>query len=86
MASSLEYRSFLPRPPSAEVIDAVLRFADIEEDLGGGRTHYRLSERRLRQREVRKALGKEGVARAADVGVVWDERQDQIVRVFDRAA
>jgi hypothetical protein len=77
---------FIPRPPSGEIISAVLRFADIEEDMGGGRTHYRLSDKRLRQREVRKALGKEGVARAADVGVVWDERQDEIVRVYDRAA
>ena len=79
--------SFIPRPPSGEIISAVLRFADIEEDLGGGRTHYRLSDKRLRQREVRKALGgKEGAARAADVGVVYDERQDEIVRVLDRAA
>jgi hypothetical protein len=78
--------SFIPRPPSGEIISAVLRFADIEEDLGGGRTHYRLSDKRLRTREVRKALGKAGVMRAADVGVVWDERQDEIVRVLDRAA
>lgn len=78
--------SFIPRPPSGEIISAVLRFADIEEDLGGGRTHYRLSDKRLRTREVRKVLGKDGVMRAADIGVVWDERQDEIVRVLDRAA
>jgi hypothetical protein len=78
--------TFFHRPPSGDIINAVLRFADIEEDLGGGRTHYRLSDKRLRQREVRAALGKEGAARAADIGVVWDERQDEIVRVFDRAA
>lgn len=78
--------NFFHRPPSGDVISAVLRFADIEEDLGGGRIHYRLSDKRLRQREVRKVLGKEGAARAADIGVVWDERQDEIVRVFDRAA
>ena len=68
-----------------EVINAVLQYADIEEDLGGGRFLNRLSSQRLRQREVRKALG-DAVARAADVSVVWDERQGQIVRVFDSAA
>jgi hypothetical protein len=78
--------NFFPRPPSGDIINAVLRFADIGEDLGGGRTHYRLSDKRLRQREVRAVLGKAGVERAADIGVVWDERQDEIVRVLDRAA
>ena len=81
-----DFSSFIPRPPSGDIISAVLRYADIEEDLGGGRILNRLSERRLRQREVRKALGKEGVQRAADVAVVWDEREEQVFRVYDGAA
>ena len=81
-----DFSSFLPSPPSGDVINAVLRFADIEEDLGGGRVLNRCSEKRLRQREVRSFLGKEGVKRAADIAVVWDVREDQIFRVFDRAA
>jgi len=82
MAFDSEY---FHRAPSADVINAVLQYADIEEDLGGGRFLNRLSSKRLRQREVRKALG-DAVARAADVSVVWDERQGQIVRVLDAAA
>lgn len=76
---------FFHRAPSADVINAVLQYADIEEDLGGGRYLNRISSEKLRKREVRKALG-EAVARAADVSVIWDERQGQIVRVFDAAA
>ena len=80
------FESFIPRPPSGEIISAVLRYADIEEDLGGGRILNRLSARRLRQREVRAALGKAGVIRAAEVAVVWDAREDQVFRVLDAAA
>jgi hypothetical protein len=35
---------------------------------------------------VRSALGKDGVKRAAEVSVVWDEREEQVFRVFDQAA
>ena len=76
---------FFHRAPSADVINAVLQYADIEEDLGGGRYLNSLSAKRLRQRDVRKALG-DAVARAADVSVIWDDRQGQTVRVLDRAA
>jgi hypothetical protein len=76
---------FFHRAPSADVINAVLQYADIEEDLGGGRTLNRLSAKRLRQREIRKVLGP-AIARAAEISVVWDERQGQIDRVYDSAA
>ena len=76
---------FFHRAPSADVINAVLQYADIEEDLGGGRFLNRLSPKRLRQREIRKALGA-AVTRAGEIAVVWDERQGQIDRVFDSAA
>jgi hypothetical protein len=84
--ATTDFTAFIPRPPTGDIINAVLRYADIEEDLGGGRTLNRLSERRLRQREVRSALGKDGVKRAAEVSVVWDEREEQVFRVFDQAA
>jgi hypothetical protein len=77
---SLAQRSLL----TGETISNILRFADIEEDLGGGRVLNRLSERRLSDAEVRAAFGPD-LARAAQVSVVWDEREGQIARVYDAA-
>ncbi len=66
--------------PSGRLINELLRWADVQEDLGEGRLRLRLSKRRLRDREVRAALGADA-ARAADVAVVFDERQGEIVQV-----
>ncbi len=66
--------------PSGRLINELLRLADVQEDLGGGRVRLRLSKRRLRDREVRAALGPDA-GRAADVAVVFDERQGEIVHV-----
>ena len=68
----------------AVVIDAVLRFHDEEQDQGSGRTLLRLSQKRLRQREVKQALGKL-TDRAANVSILWDEREDEIIRVLEAA-
>ena len=79
-APSLNQRALL----SGETISNILRFADIEEDLGGGRVLNKLSEHRLSDAEVRAAFGPD-LARAARVSVVWDEREGQIARVYDGA-
>jgi len=79
-APTLAQRSLL----TGETISNILRFADIEEDLGGGRVLNKLSERRLSDAEVRAAFGPD-LARAAQVSVVWDEREGQIARVYDAA-
>ena len=92
------YRRFRPRlaAPTIEiaaferpalpgvVVDAVLRFHDEAQDQGRGRTLLRLSEKRLRAPEVKKALGKLA-ARAANVSIVWDEDESQIIRVLEAA-
>lgn len=89
------YRRFKPRivrpiedprplPPPAAVVDAVLRFHDREDDQGSGRTLLRLSAERLRQREVKAALG-EFAARAARVSILWNERESEIIRVLEAA-
>jgi len=73
-----------PAPPPAAVVDAVLRFHDVVVDQGGERTLLRLSERRLHEPEVEAALG--GHAdRAARVAILWNERESEIIRVFDGA-
>lgn len=66
------------------VVDAVLRFHDEEQDQGAGRTLLRLSRRRLRDREIRAALG-ELTERAANVSILWDNREDEIIRVLEAA-
>jgi hypothetical protein len=94
----MAYRRFRPRlaPASIEtasferpalpgtVVDAVLRFHDEEQDQGSGRTLLRLSEKRLRQPEVKKALGKLA-QRAANVSILWNEDESQIIRVLEAA-
>ncbi len=74
-----------PRPISSAIIDAVLRYADVEEDLGGGRALYRLSPARAADNEVRRALG-DAAARVGSVSILWNTRDDQIIQVLDNAA
>jgi hypothetical protein len=78
-------RSFAPaRPqplPSSVVVDAILRYSDVQEDVGGGRVMKRLSAARLRDGDVRAALGAEA-AQAGRVSVLWNDREDQIVKVL----
>lgn len=73
-----------PQPLPAAVVDAVLRFHDEEQDQGAGRTLLRLSAQRLRQREVKAALG-DLAARAARVSILWNERESEIIRVLEAA-
>ena len=71
--------------PSANLINVVLEHADLRDDIGGGRTLMRLSPERLAEPRIRLQLGAEA-ARAADVAVVWDDREDQIFKVLDGGA
>ncbi|MGR4863425.1 hypothetical protein [Caulobacter sp. LARHSG274] len=72
-------------PVSAAMISAVLDFADVHRDLGGGRTLLRLSLERAARADVILRLGRDA-ERAVDIGLVWNDREDQIVRVIDDAA
>ena len=94
MASQFSRRRFAPKPalhpellpkplPSA-VVDAVLRYHDEEQDQGAGRTLLRLSPRRLRDGEVKAALGSLA-KRAARVSILWNERESEIIRVLEAA-
>ena len=72
-------------PVNAAMISAVLDFADIHRDLGGGRTLMRLSPERALRADIILLLGRDA-ERAADIGLVWNDREDQIVRIIDDAA
>lgn len=94
----MAYRTFRPRLGArpietaaferpalpGSVVDAVLRFHDEEQDQGAGRTLLRLSPKRLRAPEVKKALGKLA-GRAANVAVLWNEDESQIIQVLEAA-
>jgi hypothetical protein len=69
-------------PPSADLVSAVLEWADLRDELGGGKVMLRLSPMRLAHADLRRQLGDEA-ERAGDVAVIWDEREDEIVRVLD---
>ena len=95
MASQFSRRRFAPRPAEkvvalerpalpGSVVDAVLRFHDEAQDQGSGRTLLRLSEKRLRAPEVKKFLGKLR-HRAANVAILWNEDESQIIRVLEAA-
>ncbi len=72
-------------PVNAAMISAVLDFADIHRDLGGGRTLLRLSPERVLRADIILLLGRDA-ERAVDIGLVWNDREDQIVRIIDDAA
>jgi hypothetical protein len=77
-------RPAAPAPLPAAVVDAVLRFHDEAHDQGCGRSLLRLSLRRLGEPEVRSALGDLAV-RAANVAILWNEREGEIIRVLEAA-
>lgn len=74
--------AFMPQPLPGAVVDAVLRYHDQAEDQGGGRTLLRLSEQRLHDAEVEEALGGH-TDRAARVSILWNEREEEIIRVLE---
>ena len=71
-------------PPSGDLVNAVIQYADLIKDMGGGRSMLRLSDRRRADAVICEPLGREA-PRLADVAVIWDDEQDQIVRVLDTA-
>ena len=78
--SAMFHSPFPAAVASGRLISEVLRLADVQEDLGGGRIRMRLSPARLKQPEVKAALG-EDVKRAAELAVVYDEREAEVVDV-----
>jgi hypothetical protein len=77
--------SFLRAPPSGALINAVVQHADLIKDLGGNQSLMRLSPRRSRDPRIVNGLGPEG-RRLGEIAVIWDDEEDQIVRVLDEAA
>ena len=68
--------------PSGALINAVLAYADIQLDMGGGKLMLRMSPERMTDPVIRQPLGREA-ARLGEISVIWDEREDQIFRIID---
>jgi hypothetical protein len=69
-------------PPSSAVVAAVLAFGDVREEREDGLTLVRFSRERLAIGDLDELLQGE-TERALDVSLLWDEREEQLVRVLD---
>lgn len=71
-------------PPSGALLNAILSYADISEEIGGGLTVLRVSARRMNDTVITDQLGREA-ARLADVSILWNDVQSEIQCVLDAA-
>ena len=67
--------------PSGALINAVLAYADIQLDMGGGKIMLRMSPERMTDPVIRQPLGREA-ARLGEVSVIWDERETVITNAI----
>jgi hypothetical protein len=72
-------------PPSGALLNAILSYADLCEDIGGGLTVLRVSARRMEDVVITQALGRE-VARLADVSIIWNDEGSEIHAILDAAS
>ncbi len=71
-------------PASAAMIDEVITHADIAVRLSGDRLKLRISAGMIEDLQAQGRLG-DDAHRLADLTVVWDEREGQVVNVRDDA-
>src|SRR5580698_5086584 len=70
--------------PSSALINAILEHADVRHDLGDGRSILRISPARMAKRDLRQLLGRE-TPRLRDISILWDDEEDEMIRVCDDA-
>ena len=83
-ARASETRRAPVAPPSGALINAILSYADVEEEAGASHVILKISARRAKDKVIRDLLGREA-ARLADVSIIWNEDEAQIYRVLDAA-
>ncbi len=71
-------------PPSGALLNAILSYADLSEEIGGGLTVLRVSARRMNDQVITDLLGRES-ARLADVAILWNDEQSEIHCILDAA-
>jgi hypothetical protein len=70
--------------PGERVVAAVLQFGDVRDERDDGTLLIRFTRSRLEREDMQMLLGDE-LYRALDVSLIWDEAEDQLVRVLDVA-
>jgi hypothetical protein len=70
--------------PGERVVAAVLQFGDVRDEREDGTTLIRFTRSRLEREDMQMLLG-EDLYRALDVSLIWDEGEDQLLRVLDVA-
>jgi hypothetical protein len=81
---SIARRQFTAKAPlTGAIIDAVLHYADLQEDQGCGRTLLRISARKLSEAALKARLGP-NLDRARGVSILWNDREGEILRIFDQ--
>ena len=83
-AVSLFSAALAVAPPSERVVAAVLQFGDVREEHQDGLVTLRFTAARLERDDMVMVLGEER-GRARDVSIVWNEAEDEMVRVIDLA-
>jgi hypothetical protein len=78
-------RAPVAHAPSPALVSAVLVFGDIHELREDGLTAIRISAERLAPGDLRLLLGADE-ARLADLTILWDDRDEQVVGVIDVGA
>lgn len=71
-------------PASAEMIDQIIIHADVAVRQPGGRLKLRLSAEMIEELQLQGKLGPEA-GRLADLTVIWDETEGQVLTVRDDA-
>jgi hypothetical protein len=71
--------------PSGRVVAAVLQFGDLWETRQDGTTLIRFSAERLEREDVALVLDVAERRRAADISLVWDDEECQLLQVLDLA-
>jgi hypothetical protein len=71
-------------PATTQMIEQVITHADVAVRMAGGRLKLRLSAEMIDELQAQGKLDG-GAARLADLTVVWDEREGQVITVRDDA-
>lgn len=70
--------------PAENVVAAVLQFGDVRDEREDGTVLIRFTRDRLEREDMQMLLAQD-LYRALDVSLIWDETEDQLVRVLDVA-
>ncbi|GIU67133.1 hypothetical protein [Candidatus Phycosocius spiralis] len=75
----------LVAPPTGALLNVILSYADLCEDIGGGLSLLRVSARRMADVVIVQTLGRE-VSRLREVSIIWNDESSEIHTILDAAS